>query len=219
MKILLLFLICYMWCLRVPLKVYCEQSNDELIELFYFAAERGDSKLINDVIQAILEQENSNEILLDTLAKYNEKGKIDFALHNAIKDKNTLASIILAYYAKDVNTKKEKESLSYMSNAACYHREYVYRDSKTPIELTLEADIKGLITYLLMKKANPYHLREVSFVSGDEEEDDDVRCFASNSRWSFSLLKTLKISSRSPDIKTVLLVKSSEFERFLGKIA
>jgi len=169
MKKFLLILACFTCFLSVPLKSYCETTcNEDLIELFCLASETGDVNLINDVVQAILDQENSNEILLDALARYNEKGKIDFALHNAIKDKNILASVILAHYSKDVNTSKGKEYCNGAHNV---------RDAKTPVELALEADMKGLIPYLLMKGAGPYRMRQVSFVFEEEENLDYLKEF------------------------------------------
>lgn len=147
MKKFLFVFFCFTCFLTVPLKSYCEASNEDLVELFYLASKTGDTKLINEVIQTILDQENNNGILLDALAKYNEKGKLDFALHNAIEDKNILASIILTHYAKDVNTSKGSENIYFSANPGSS------RGAKTPIELVFKADMKGLIPYLPNEKS------------------------------------------------------------------
>jgi len=54
--------------------------------------------------------------LLDALTLYSEKGRVDFALHNAIKDKNLIASVVLTNYAKDVNTKKINGDCAWINN-------------------------------------------------------------------------------------------------------
>jgi len=151
---------CFFCFLNSPLK-----ANDDLIKLFHLAVESGDTKLINEVIEALLKMENNSKNLLDALAKYSENGKIDFALHNAIKDKNILASVILAYHSKDVNTRKAKETCNCVPVN-------IHRDAKTPIELAFESDMIELIPYLLMKNANHYLMRDVAFLYEGEENLD-----------------------------------------------
>ncbi len=158
-----------MCCVSAPLKSYSETPNDEFIELFCLASEVGDIKLINDVVQAIVEQENSNEILLDALTKYSEKGKIDFALHNAIKDKNIVASIFLAHHSKDINTRKPGSELVWTKQSVT-SKSGVSRPSKSPIELALESDIVGLIPYFLTIDANPYVMNTLGFLYEGEED-------------------------------------------------
>lgn len=158
MKKYILTIMCLLGCLSNPLS-----ADDDLIQLFHLAVENRDVKLVKEVVEALLKLDNNNKNLLDALAKYSEKGKIDFALHNAIKDKNLLASVVLAHHSKNVNTRKDQEFFTCVGA----------RDAKTPIELSLEADLIGLIPYLLMKNANPYLMRTITYVYEDEEENLD----------------------------------------------
>lgn len=164
---LLLFFICFACFVASPLKSYCENVDKELVELFYLASEVGDVKLVNDVVQAIARQGNDN--LLDALAKYSEKGKIDFALHNAIKDKNVIASILLAHHAKDVNTRKLVSEVVW-TNQSGASKSGVSRPSKSPIELALDSDLIGLIPYFLGKKADIYVMNNLGFLYEGEED-------------------------------------------------
>lgn len=148
-------------------------ANEDLLNLFHLAVEHKDVKLVQEVIQALLQLEDNNKNLLDALAKYSEKGKVDFALHNAIKDKNVLASVILTHYSKNLNTRKPGFEYVWTSNNGA-----VGRINKSPIELTLEADMIGLIPYLLMKKADPYPMSEIGFLYPEDENPDYLLEFA-----------------------------------------
>lgn len=161
MNKIILSLMCAFFCINSPLK-----ANEDLLQLFHLAVEHGDVKLIKEVIDALIKDEANSKNLLDALAKYSEKGKMDFALHNAIKDKNLLSSVILTHHSKDVNTSRGKETCNGAHNI---------RDSKTPIELAFEADMIELIPYLLMKNANPYRMRSVAYVYEDEENTDYLK--------------------------------------------
>jgi ankyrin repeat protein len=110
--------------------------------------------------------ENNNINLLNALAKYNEWGKLDFALHNAIKNKDLISSVILTHYSKNVNTRKE--GLEYVWNGT---NAVNNRPNKSPIELALDADMIGIIPYLLMKNADPYFLKQIGFLYEEEKED------------------------------------------------
>ena len=90
MKKFIFMLMCFFGCLNSSLR-----ANEDLLNLFHIAVENGDVKLVTEVIDALLKDKNSSKNLLDALAKYNEQGRVDFALHNAIQDKNLLASVIL----------------------------------------------------------------------------------------------------------------------------
>ena len=164
MKKLVFLLMCLFCCVNSPLK-----ANEDLLNLFHLAVENGDVKLVTEVIDALLKDKNNNKHLLDALARYSEKGKIDFALHKAIKDKNLLASVILVQYTKDLNARQENEVMWQTSGMgfAGYSRL-----ARTPIELALGCDMVEIIPYLLMKKADPYLIRPVSFFLPEEENLD-----------------------------------------------
>lgn len=189
MKKFIFLLMCFFSCLNSPLI-----ANQDLLDLFHLAVENGDVKLLKEVIEALLKEVNNNQNLLDALAKYNEKGKIEFALHNAIKDKNLLASVILTHHSKDLNTTKGKEY--------CNNKSYS-RDAKTPLELALEAEMIGLIPYLLMKNATPYRMRLISFVYEDEENTDFLK----------TLIYMQKITCTTT--KKIFYATSSDFKRNL----
>lgn len=158
MKKILLLVFCFLTCFSCQLV-----ANDDLLKLFHIAAENGDVKLVTEVIEALLKEKSNNKNLLESLAKYSEKGKVDFALHNALKDKNLLASVILAHHAKDVNTRKGYDAVWIASNHGCSRR------SKRPLELALESNMIGMIPYLLMKNADIYTTEAVEFLYEEEE--------------------------------------------------
>ena len=148
------------------------QANDDLLKLFHLAVEHKDLKLMHEILEALLHSENSNKDLLDALAKYSEKGKIDFALHNAIKDNNLLSSVVLVPHTKNINSRKiEHETVWITLNSGNF------RPQKTPIELSLEANMIGLIPYLLMKNADPYQMRKINFFYEGEENLDYLQEF------------------------------------------
>jgi hypothetical protein len=143
----------------------CYSSYKELIEFFCWASEVGSVRLINDAVEAIVRHENSDKILLESLIKYCENGKADFALHKAIKDKNIIASILLAHNSADVNKRKLGcETVKIDANRG------VGRPFKTPIELALDSDVVYLIPGLLIKKARPHEMTEVGFFYEGEED-------------------------------------------------
>jgi DNA polymerase III epsilon subunit-like protein len=164
MKKFIFLLMCFFCCFNSPLK-----ANEDLIDILNFAVECKDIKLVKEVIESLLKMESNSKNLLDALAKYSEQGNINFALHNAIKDKNLLASVILVNHTKDLNTRKGTEYCNCVSTGQ--------RDQKNPIELAFEADMIGIIPYLLMKNANPYGLRKVTFVYEEEENIDYLNEF------------------------------------------
>jgi ankyrin repeat protein len=151
---------CFFCCINSPLK-----ANDDLLNLFHLAVENGDFKLVTEVIDALLKDKKNSNNLLDALVKYSENGKIDFALHNAINDRNLLASVILAHHAKNINTRKHGSDYVWIAQNSA-----VSRPSKTPIELSLEFDMIEMISYLLIKGADVYSLNDnVGFLNDYEE--------------------------------------------------
>lgn len=162
MRKIILILICFFGY------VHCTaHANEDLLNLFHLAVENGDVKLVTEVIDALLKDQNSNKDLLEALAKYNEKGKIDFALHNAIKDKNLLSSVILVQHTKDINSR-----LPYSESVWKATNHGVSRLNKTPIELALEAEMIEIIPYLLMKSANPHLMKDIVFLFEEEEKTE-----------------------------------------------
>lgn len=159
MKKFVFLLLCFFGCLNSPLN-----ANEDLLKLFHLAVENGDVKLVTEVIDALLKDKNSNHNLLDALARYNERGKIDFALHNALKDRNLLSSVILVQHTKDINSR-----FPYSEAAWITANQSVSRPNKIPLELALEAEMTEIIPYLLMKNANPHIMVEISFIYEDEE--------------------------------------------------
>lgn len=141
--------------------VYAEKQNNDFLDIFSYAAETCDQVLIKEVLKAIMEQENSNEIVLISLAKYSEKGKIEYALHNAIKSRDLVSSIYLSYYSKNIKASIPVEKI--VENG-------LSREGKNPIELAVEFDLKSLVPYLIMKGADPYRFRKVQFLCESEED-------------------------------------------------
>ncbi|MCE5315984.1 MAG: hypothetical protein LLG04_01295 [Parachlamydia sp.] len=157
MRKIIICLFCLFGTLAVPM-----HANEDLIRLLHLAVENKDLTLVREVIEALLVSENNSKNLLDAISKYNEKGKIDFALHRAIKNKDLLSSVVLAHHAKDVNTR-------YNDGMAGGAR--VGRDGKTPIELALDVDMIEIIPYLLqIKNANPYLMRKITYIYEDEDQ-------------------------------------------------
>lgn len=148
----------------MPLK-----ANEDLIKLFHLAVESGDVKLINEVIEALLKMEDNNKNVVDALSRYNDRGYIDFALHNAIKDKNLLASVILTHYSKNVNARTQICHTPVMMDANNGLGSF-----ETPLELALENDMIELIPYLIMKKADPYLIRDIMYIYEDEKYPDNT---------------------------------------------
>ena len=161
MKKIVFLLICFLNCLNSHLS-----ANDDLLRLFHLAVENGDVKLVADVIEALLKEKSSNTHLLEAIAKYGVKGRIDFSLHKAIKDKNLISSVILTRHTKDLDARQEGEILWRSSGMG-----YAGSSSagKTPLELALESDMIEMIPYLLMKGASPYTTRNIDFFYEGEE--------------------------------------------------
>jgi uncharacterized pyridoxamine 5'-phosphate oxidase family protein len=135
-------------------------ETEDLLQLLHLSIEYGDIKKVNAVvaIEAILNVEDSKKNFFDALAKYNEQGKIDFALHNAIEDKNILASLMLVQHTKNINARNGYEHAWISLNSSVSHF------NKTPLELSLAKDMKEIIFYLLTKNADPYLMREIKFL-------------------------------------------------------
>lgn len=161
MKKFIFLLMCFFGCLSSPLS-----ANEDLLKLFHLAVENGDVKLVTEVIDALLKDKNNSKNLLDALALYSEKGRIDFALHKAIKDKNLLASVILVRHTKDLNIREESE-IMWQTSGQGYAGSG--REGRNPIELALEVNMIEIIPYFLMKKADPYLMRSVNFFHEGEE--------------------------------------------------
>jgi len=186
MRKFILFLMCFFGCLNSPLS-----ANDDLLRLFHLAVENGDLKLVTEVIDALLKDKNNSKNLLDALAKYSDKGKIDFALHKAIKDKNLLASVILIQHTKDLNARQENDNVWLSANGG------TWRSGRIPLEISLEVNMIEIIPYLLMKNANPYLMRTVNFFYEEEENLDYMaklgygveKRTCAKSKKAFSLLK------------------------------
>jgi len=155
---------------EVPSENYgqIDETTQELINLFHVAVEKKDMKYADEIIEIIVK--NNSNYLLDALSLYNELGRLDFALHNAIKDKNLFSSIILAHYKKDINTKRDGHEVVWLALASGCPRPY-----KTPIELALEVNMVELIPYLLMKNANLYNMRSIGFLLEGEENLDYLK--------------------------------------------
>lgn len=160
MRKVILFFIYLCGCLNFPLS-----GNEDLLKLFHLAVENRDVKLVTEIIDALLKDEKSNKYLFDALVKYNEKGKIDFALHNAIKDKNLLASVVLVQYTKDINSRVPYNEVVWLSSIYS-----ISRPNKTPLQLALEANMSEIIPYLLMKGSSPYLMSSIGFLYEDEED-------------------------------------------------
>jgi hypothetical protein len=140
-------------------------ETEDLLQLLHLSVEYGDIKKVNAAIaiEAILNVEDSKKNLFDALAKYSEQGKIDFALHNAIADKNVLASLMLVQHTKNINARNGYEcAWTSLSSAVCHF-------NKTPLEISLAKDMKEIIFYLLTKNADPYLMRELKFIFEGEE--------------------------------------------------
>lgn len=180
----------------ISLEAVSENVNTDLIELLNHASETSDIKIINDVINAILEKECNSSNILNALSDYSENGKVDFALHNAIKDKNITSSLILAYYSKDVNTKKVDEKVCWTTNY------FYFRESKSPLELSLAHNIKGLIPYLLIiKKADPYKMRDNAFIIDGEEPTDYCTTFFGHKLQEITCINSKRKFYHSPKYK------------------
>lgn len=191
---------CCFCCLSFSLK-----ANDDLLKLFHIAVENGDVALVKEVIEALLKDNNSSENLLNALAKYNDNGKVDFALHNAIKDKNLLASVILAHHAKNINTRRsDRETVWLAQNSA------VQRPSKSPVELALEFDMIELISYLVMKGADPYPLNDVGFLHIYEENPDYLLKFSCNAE-KIKCVKTGEEFFKFPIVNSIQFIYKRNF--------
>lgn len=164
MQKFILYLICFSCLFTLPIR-----GNDDLIELLHLAVQSSDLKLVNDVTEIILKQENNNIKLLEAIAKYGSKGKIDFSLHKAIKDKNIFASILLIPHTKDVNARQETE-YCWRVNGSGYSG--TYTEGKNPLELSLEVEMIEIIPFLLMKTGNPHIDRKIGFFIEQEENLD-----------------------------------------------
>lgn len=173
MKSFIFLLVCSFSCFN-PLLVANE--TDDLLQLFHLAVENKNLDLVKDVTEALLKSENSSKYLLEALAKYSEQGKVDFALHNAIKDKNLLASVILAYYSKDLNTRKPGGEVIWTSIQG-KNKGGISRLNKIPLELALESNMIEIVPYLLMKGANPNIFSDIRFLYEGEEDHNYMREF------------------------------------------
>lgn len=178
------------------------QANDDLLQLFHLAVENGDVGLVKEVIEALLKDKNNSQSLLEALSKYNDNGKVDFALHNAIRDQNLLASVILAHHSKNINTKRASGDIVWIAQNSA-----IQRPGKTPIELSLEFDMIEMVSYLLMKGADLYTLNDVGFVYDYEENPDYLTTFGcevqkltcvktGNSFFRFPISKSLQFRYR-----------------------
>lgn len=177
--ICLVFFVSVFTCISAPLR-----GNEDLLKLFHLAVESGDTKLINEVIEALLQMESNNKNLLEALSKYCEKGKMEFALHRAIKDKNLLASVILTHHAKDVNSRLNDGSQVVWKVSIS-----IGSDLKTPLELALDANLVEIIPYLLMKKADPHVMRRFNFLYENIEDYAHMKELGYNVQ-KFSCAKT-----------------------------
>lgn len=144
------------------------KANEDLIQLLSLAVEIEDANLIKDSINAVLESENYNTILFDSLRKYSVGGSLQFVLHRAVYDKNILASIVLANHSKNVNTLYEHESAWIQTNSG------ISNQPKIPIEIALESNLKEIIPFLLRKGADLYRFREVNFIWDEKENLDYI---------------------------------------------
>ncbi len=176
MKTVMKFIILLMYCFSCFNSPLIANETDDLLQLFHLAVENKNLELVKEVIEALLKLENSSKNLLEALAKYSEQGKMDFALHKAIKDKNLLASVILTYHSKDLNTRKPGNEVIWISLQGT-SKGGVVRSNKTILELALESNMVELIPYLLMKGANPNIISDIAFLHEGEEESNYMREF------------------------------------------
>lgn len=170
MRKFIFLLICCLSCSNYLIA----NETDDLLQLFHLAVENKNLDLVKDVIEALLKSENSSKHLLEALAKYSEQGKVDFALHNAIKDKNLLASVILAYHAKNLNTRKPGSEVIWTSIQG-KSKGGVSRINKTLLELSLESNMVEIVPYLLMKGANPHVFSDINFLYEGEEDPNYMK--------------------------------------------
>lgn len=168
---LIVLLVCCFSCFNSPLMA---NETDDLLQLFHLAVENKNLGLVKEVIDALLKVESNSKNLLEALAKYSEQGKMDFALHNAIRDRNLLSSVILAYHSKDLNLRKPGGETIWTSIQG-RGKGGVSRANKTILALALESNMVEIIPYLLMKGSNPYIIADVGFLYEGEEDPEYIK--------------------------------------------
>lgn len=149
-------------------------SNNELIELLQFAVENGDENLLKDIVNAFLDTKKEEGYeLLSAISKYNNAGKLDFAVHNAIIAHDLVPAFILAYYSKNIGTRLEAEVI--WTNINGSGKSGCSREGKNPLELAFWNDMKPLIPFLISRGADIYQMRNIGFVFDGEEDLDFIR--------------------------------------------
>lgn len=141
-------------------------SDAELIKLVQFATENNDMELLKDSINALMEGRREQETV-SVLTKYSEAGKLDYALHNAIKSGDLSAAFILGYYSKNLNKRTDWEVV--WTNISGKNKSGNSREGKNPLELALWNGMDSLIPFLISRGSDIYQMRSFSFVFENEE--------------------------------------------------
>lgn len=177
-KICLTFLLCISFCFTQ--RIYSNPvSNNDLIELLQFAIESNDEKLLKDIVNSFLDTKRKEGYeLLSAISKYNNAGKLDFAVHNAIMANDLVPAFILAYYSKDIGSRLGQEVIWTNTNGS--GKSGVSREGKNPIELAFWKNMDLLIPFLINRGADFYQMRSVGFVFEEEEDLSFVREIFSN---------------------------------------
>lgn len=149
-------------------------SNEELLVLLQFAVENDDEDFLKDIITSLIDANRPGSYqILSAISKYHNAGKLDYALHNAIKANDLVASFILAFHCKDINKSTESEvewtTRNGNSKAGCS------RDGKNQLELAFWHDMDALIPYLIKRGADIFHMRKIGFVYEGEEDLDFIK--------------------------------------------
>lgn len=172
-------------------------SNEELMVLLQFAVENNDDDFLKDVITSLLDTNRPGSYqILSAISKYNNAGKLDFAVHNAIKANDLVAAFILAFNCKNVNKSTENEVVWVTSNGNS--KSGCNRDGKNLLELAFWHGMDPIMPYLIKRGADIYHMRLVGFTYEDEEDLSFVKSiFPDAAILKFNCLTTKKALTAS----------------------
>lgn len=172
-------------------------SNEELMVLLQFAVENNDEDFLKDVITSLLDANRPGGCqILSAISKYNNAGKLDFAVHNAIEANDLAAAFILAFHCKDINKSTENEVVWTTSNGKS--KSGCNRDGKNLLELAFWHGMDPIMPYLIKRGADIYHMRMVGFAYEDEEDLSFVKnIFPDAAILKFNCLTTKKALTAS----------------------